>query len=113
MVFRVVSYTPIPVEPGYQGERIRLKVGPVSQRQPRTFVFPRLMTQPSEILVVSLPRPLGIVLEWNELGRTASVVQLLEGSAAEKKSKVRSALLADLRQDYALYSSVLSFRWRH
>ena len=34
-----MSYTPWPVEQGFEGERIRIGVGPVREPQLRTFVF--------------------------------------------------------------------------
>ena len=36
-----MSYTPWPVELGFEGERVRMKVGPVRSPQLRTYVFPR------------------------------------------------------------------------
>lgn len=39
LAFRPVSYTPWPVEKDYEGERVRVPVGSVAARQPRTFVF--------------------------------------------------------------------------
>lgn len=39
LAFRAVSFTPWPVEEGCEGERIRIRVGPVSSPEPRTFVF--------------------------------------------------------------------------
>ena len=41
LAFRAVSYTPWPVEEGAEGDRVRIPVGPVSNTQPRTYVFPR------------------------------------------------------------------------
>ena len=41
LAFRAVSYTPWPVEEGAEGDRVRVPVGPVSNTQPRTYVFPR------------------------------------------------------------------------
>ena len=39
LAFRPVSYTPWPVEEDYEGERVRVRVGSVAARQPRTFAF--------------------------------------------------------------------------
>ena len=36
LVFRPMSYTPWPVEDGAEGERVRVPVGPVKDRQPRS-----------------------------------------------------------------------------
>jgi len=37
--FRAVSYTPWPVEQGFEGERVRIGVGAVREPQLRTYVF--------------------------------------------------------------------------
>ena len=39
LAFRPVSYTPWPVAEGFEGERFRIRVGPVQNPQLRTFVF--------------------------------------------------------------------------
>lgn len=54
----------------------------------RTYVIPRVLPQPSELIMASLPRPLGLVLEYDERRKRATVVELIEGSVAEQKSKV-------------------------
>ena len=41
LAFKAISYTPWPVEEGAEGDRVRVSVGPVSNTQPRTYVFPR------------------------------------------------------------------------
>ena len=42
LAFRAISYTPWPItEQELEGERLRIPVGPVNQRELRTFVFPR------------------------------------------------------------------------
>lgn len=63
LAFRAVSYTPWPVEEGTEGERVRIDVGPVSLRKPRTFLFSKTLPQPSQLVVTTLERPLGIVFE--------------------------------------------------
>mmetsp|Transcript_12730 Transcript_12730/g.27574 ORF Transcript_12730/g.27574 Transcript_12730/m.27574 type:complete len:290 (-) Transcript_12730:387-1256(-) len=88
LAFRVVSYTPWPVDADYAGERIRIDVGPIKKRLPRTFVFSKVLPGPSEILAVTLPRPLGIVLEYDERRKRAVVVDLIEGSYADQRRKV-------------------------
>jgi hypothetical protein len=60
LVFKVISYTPYPVDENIEGERIRINVGPVGNCQPRTFVFDKTLPQPSEFAVVTLDRPLGV-----------------------------------------------------
>ena len=39
LAFRAVSYTPWPVEQGFEGERVRIGVGAVREPQLRTYVF--------------------------------------------------------------------------
>ena len=47
------------------------------------------MLEPTgELLLVTLPRPLGVVLEWDEGKRRAVVSELIPGSNAEQKRKV-------------------------
>ena len=48
LAFRAVSYTPWPVEQGFEGERIRIGVGAVREPQLRTYVFEKcaLLWQP-------------------------------------------------------------------
>lgn len=41
LAYKAVSYTPWPVEEGAEGDRVRVPVGPISNTQPRTYVFPR------------------------------------------------------------------------
>eukprot|EP00955_Chlamydomonas_euryale_P119162 366576-Chlamydomonas_euryale.AAC.7 len=54
----------------------------------RTFVFPRILPQPSALVSVTLPRPMGVVLEWDERRERAFVADLVDGSAAKQRSKV-------------------------
>ncbi len=83
LAYRAVSYTPQPVEAGAPGDRVRVAVGPVSSRAPRTFVFERLLgPRPSRVFGVTLPRPLGIT--WAEDGRGRVVVGSLAGEAARR-----------------------------
>ena len=39
LAFRAVSYTPWPVEQGFEGDRVRIGVGAVREPQLRTYVF--------------------------------------------------------------------------
>lgn len=54
----------------------------------RTFVFNKLLPQPSELLMVTLPRPMGVVFEYDQQKKRAVVADVMEGSAAEQKQKV-------------------------
>lgn len=47
LAFRAISYTPWPVEEGAEGERLRIDVGTVGERQPRTFVFSKVTVGPA------------------------------------------------------------------
>ncbi|KAK9847847.1 hypothetical protein WJX84_009427 [Apatococcus fuscideae] len=90
LAFRPLSYTPWPVEAAeaQEGERIRVDVGPISRRSPRTFVFDRLLSQPSQILSVTLPRPVGIVFEEDKRKGRAKICGFVPGSNADKQAKV-------------------------
>jgi hypothetical protein len=91
LAFRAIGYTPWPVEAGAEGERLRVEVGPVSARQPRTFVFEKSLAQPSELLAVTLPRPLGVVFEEDRRKGRVVVADILPGSYAEQRRR-RAAL---------------------
>lgn len=52
-------------------------------------MFARSLAVPSDILTVTLPRPLGVVLEYDERFRRATVVDLIEGTNADQRRKVR------------------------
>src|SRR5689334_16238584 len=54
----------------------------------RTFVFNKLLPQPSELLLVTLPRPMGVVFEYDQQKKRAVVADVMEGSAAEQRQKV-------------------------
>ncbi|GLC39054.1 hypothetical protein PLESTF_000515100 [Pleodorina starrii] len=106
LAFRPISYTPWPVDEGTEGERVRIAVGPVAARQLRTYVFARSLPVPSDILIVTLPRPLGVVLEYDERFRRATVVDLIEGTHADQRRK-KAALNSDLAKDSVLPGDVL------
>lgn len=96
LAYRVASFTPSPVEEGSGGDRVRVEVGDVAARAPRTYVFERRLPQPSRVIAVSLARPAGVVLaESRELprggGKAAVVVdQLLAGSPAARRAAAAS-----------------------
>lgn len=55
----------------------------------------RVLPQPSKVLAVSLPRPMGIILEEDARRGRIVVSGFTEGSPAEKAAKVlRSSTLA-------------------
>lgn len=54
----------------------------------RTFVFNKLLPQPSELLLVTLPRPMGVVFEYDQQRKRAVVADVMEGSAAEQRQKI-------------------------
>lgn len=41
LAYKAVSYTPWPVEQGSEGDRLRVKVGPIGRQQNQTYVFDR------------------------------------------------------------------------
>jgi hypothetical protein len=105
MAYRVYSYTPVPAEAGDPGERVRVKVGPAQQRQPRTFLFDRLSQRPSELISLTLPRPLGIVFEEDKRNRRAVVAGIVPRSGAgqraalarfDKRRRAEAALPGDV-----------------
>jgi len=92
LAFRAVSYTPWPVKAGDHntGEAIRVEVGAVGATQLRTFMFDKLLPQPSELIVVKLPRPLGIVFEEDTRMGRAVVAEIVAGGNADQRSKKAS-----------------------
>eukprot|EP00882_Tetradesmus_deserticola_P008531 GHRQ01008996.1.p1 GENE.GHRQ01008996.1~~GHRQ01008996.1.p1 ORF type:complete len:294 (+),score=64.92 GHRQ01008996.1:166-1047(+) len=90
LTFRAISYTPWPVPSDVEGERLRIDVGPIAAREARTFVFNHLLPQPSKLVTVTLPRPMGVVFQYDKLTKQAVVVDVVEGSAAEQRRKVAS-----------------------
>ncbi|KAI8469786.1 MAG: hypothetical protein J3K34DRAFT_274826 [Monoraphidium minutum] len=88
LAFKAISYTPWPVASDAPGERVRIDVGKVGDTEPRTYVFEKILAGGSEIVCVSLPRPLGVVFEFDERRRRVEVVGLVEGSGAEQRRKV-------------------------
>lgn len=94
LVFKAMSYTPWPVGPETKGERLRIDVGPVGSCQPTSYVFEPLLRPAgaSRLLTVRLPRPLGVVLQYDEERKRAVVSELVPGSVAEQRLKVSSVL---------------------
>ncbi|GAX77583.1 hypothetical protein CEUSTIGMA_g5027.t1 [Chlamydomonas eustigma] len=103
--FKVDSYTPSLVASEYIGERVKLRVGPISDLKPRTFVFPSLLPA-GHLVVISLPRPLGIVLKWDDRRKCAVVSELIAGGHADQRRKV-SSLDAQSAREAVLPGDVL------
>lgn len=105
LAWRAISYTPWPVEEGTAGERMRVDVGPVGERQPRTFVFDKKLRQPSQLIAVTLDRPLGVMFEEDRRRAMVRVWDVADGSRAAQRAKLaqfdraaraRAALPGDL-----------------
>jgi len=47
-----------------------------------------VLQQPSELITVTLPRPLGVVFEYDQPRKRALVVDVVPGSAAAQRMKV-------------------------
>ncbi|KAI7845690.1 hypothetical protein COHA_000804 [Chlorella ohadii] len=97
LAFRPISYTPWPVEEGAEGERVRIEVGPVGSKELRTFVFTKILPQPSQLVVATLERPLGIEFEEAKRTKRTVISGLTPGGHAEqlvKRGRLNTALLA-------------------
>lgn len=90
LAFRPVSYTPWPVPQDAEGERLRVAVGPVGRTELTTFVFDRVLSGPSYLVQVTLPRPLGVVFEYEEDAKRVVVTNLVGGGNAERRARVCS-----------------------
>lgn len=106
LAFRPISYTPWPVAADYEGERVRIDLGPVGATEPRTVVFKKLLPQPSEIILAQLPRPLGIVFEYDERLKRVFVSEFVEGSNAEQRRRL-VGLNTSLRSSTVMEGDVL------
>lgn len=51
-------------------------------------MFNKLLPQPSELITVTLPRPLGVVFEYDARFKRAVVADTVQGSAAAQQQKV-------------------------
>lgn len=88
LAFKAVSYTPWPVQAGDDaGEPIRIEVGTVGKIQLRTFLFEKILPQPSQLIVVKLPRPLGIIFEEDSRSGRAVLAEIVPGGNADQLSK--------------------------
>ena len=52
-----------------------------------------ILAQPSQLVGVSLPRPMGLILEEDQRLRRVVVAGFVEGSVAEQRSKVNTTPL--------------------
>lgn len=108
LALRAFSFTPVPVEQGSPGERIRVDVGEVGNRSPRTYVFETVLATDSKIVAVTLPRPAGVVFAEKKekkllkAGAEVAIVvdEILDGSPAQKR-------LAAAKLDPSLEDSAL------
>jgi hypothetical protein len=89
LAFRAVSYTPWPVKAGEDdaGEPIRIEVGAVGDKQLRTFLFEKILPPPSQLVIIKLPRPLGIVFEEDKRKGRAVIAEIVAGGNAEQLAK--------------------------
>lgn len=111
LIFKAIGFTPwpVPAEEAAHSEGLRLMVGPVKKRVPRTYVFDKILPQPSMLVVVTLPRPLGIVFEEDLSSRNQPcirVAELLERGNAEQLFKT-AKLDVSLAQYAAMPGDVL------
>jgi hypothetical protein len=88
LTWKAVSYTPFPVEEGCAGERVRVNIGPVGSRKPRTFVFEKKLRQPSTVFAVTLPRPMGVIVEEDKRRKRVVVADVVEKSRAGQRVKL-------------------------
>jgi hypothetical protein len=88
LVFKAVSFTPYPVSEDAEGDRVRIETGCVGETEPRTFVFERILRQPSELAIVTLERPLGLMIEEDSRRNRIIVAGIAEGSRAEQRKKL-------------------------
>jgi len=93
LAFRAIGFTPWPAEKDTIDEKIRLLVGPVSSsaatpptKQYRTYTFSKLQSA-SKIILITLPRPLGIIFQEDPKTSRISIAQLIPGSNADQLHK--------------------------
>lgn len=91
IAYRAVGYTPLLTEQDDDDEVIRVPIGSVGSVGAVSFVFKKTLQQPSRLIVIRLPRPLGIVFEEDKRSKRVFIAEIIEGSAAAQLQK-RSAL---------------------
>jgi len=106
LAYRAVSYTPWPVEEGTEGKQLRIDVGPVNRTEKETYVFDRVLQKESEVLAVTLPRPMGVIFEEDARAQRVVVADLVEGSPAHQRAQV-AKMDTRRRQEAVLCGDVL------
>lgn len=106
LAYRAVSYTPWPVEEGTAGKQLRIEVGPVDRKEKETYVFDRVLQKDSELLAVTLPRPMGVVFQEDARANRVVVADILEGSPAHQRAQV-AKMDTRRRQEAVLCGDVL------
>jgi hypothetical protein len=91
IAYRAVGYTPLLTEQDDDDEVIRVPIGSVGSVAPVSFVFKKILQHQSRLIVIRLPRPLGIVFEEDKKSKRVFIAEIVEGSAAAQLQK-RSAL---------------------
>lgn len=91
IAYRAVGYTPLLTEKDDDDEVIRVPIGSVGSVAPVSFVFKKILHHQSRLIVIRLPRPLGIVFEEDKKSKRVFVAEIIEGSAAAQLQR-RSAL---------------------
>lgn len=91
IAYRAVRYTPWLTEQGPDDECIRINVGPVGRVLPKSYLFEKTLKEPSELVTVTLPKPLGIIFEEDPRLKRVFVAEFVPGSEAEAQSR-RAAL---------------------
>ena len=86
LVLRAESWRTFPVEEEAVGEVVRVRVGPVGARAPRSFLVGRRHPL-GRLVVVELEKPWGLVFEEDPAG-AAVVGDVVEGSAASRRNAV-------------------------
>lgn len=91
IAYRAVRYTPWLTEQGPDDECIRINVGPVGRTLPKSYLFDKILREPSQLVTVTLPKPLGIIFEEDPRLKRVFVAEFVPDSEAESQSK-RAAL---------------------
>lgn len=91
IAYRAVRYTPWLTEQGPDDECIRINVGPVGRTLPKSYLFDKTLKEPSQLVTVTLPKPLGIIFEEDPRLKRVFVAEFIPDSEAESQSK-RAAL---------------------
>ncbi|KAI8105693.1 hypothetical protein M9434_000275 [Picochlorum sp. BPE23] len=87
IAYRAVRYTPWLTEQGPDDECIRINVGPVGRTLPKSYLFDKILREPSQLVTVTLPKPLGIIFEEDPRLKRVFVAEFVPDSEAESQSK--------------------------